>query len=206
MDLVGLSHICLTNNFYRSSVWLAMILDGLFICSLIVVLFLCMMLLRDYVEQNSMIDEFGAPPVRVAPADAGIATDAAMAEGDAVAIPPGPEPEDAVAIEPARQQVPVEPAVEVQQANADVANPAVPNNQNGGLNFGRNMDAIAQDDVSFEVLFGLRGPVLHIFENLFWVVLFNAVFIGALVFIPFNIGKLVLMVCWSPYQLPAFLT
>ena len=181
-----------------------MILDGLFICSLIVVLFLCMMLLRDYVEQNSMIDEFGAPPVRVGP-DAGIAPDAPIAEGDTVAVPPRPEPED-VAVEPVRQQVPVvEPAVEVQQVNADVPNPALPN-QNGGLNFGRNMDAIAQDDVSFEVLFGLRGPVLHIFENLFWVVLFNAVFIGALVFIPFNIGKLVLMVCRSAHQLPSFLT
>jgi len=48
----------------------------------------------------------------------------------------------------------------------------------------------APEDVSFEELIGLKGPIMNLFENIFWVLLFNAVFLGCFAFLPFITGDL----------------
>ena len=47
------------------------------------------------------------------------------------------------------------------------------------------------EDVQFEDLIGLRGPISSLFENVFWLILFNAAFIGAFAYTPFISGEIV---------------
>eukprot|EP00004_Rigifila_ramosa_P021070 TRINITY_DN5542_c0_g1_i1.p1 TRINITY_DN5542_c0_g1~~TRINITY_DN5542_c0_g1_i1.p1 ORF type:complete len:1136 (+),score=265.84 TRINITY_DN5542_c0_g1_i1:327-3410(+) len=76
--------------------------------------------------------------------------------------------------------------------------PAVNNgleNGDGGL-FGvfNNNGNNANQDVDFEELVGLKGPISNLFETVGHVVLFNSVVLGLTVFLPFVHGRFVLLV------------
>ncbi|KAJ6829981.1 putative E3 ubiquitin ligase SUD1 [Iris pallida] len=53
-------------------------------------------------------------------------------------------------------------------------------------------DADGAEDVPFDELVGMQGPVFHLVENAVTVLASNAIFLGVVIFIPFSLGRLVL--------------
>ncbi|GLU03229.1 hypothetical protein SLE2022_204370 [Rubroshorea leprosula] len=48
------------------------------------------------------------------------------------------------------------------------------------------------EDVPFDELVGMQGPVFHLVENAFTVLASNMIFLGVVVFVPFSLGRVVL--------------
>jgi len=76
-----------------------------------------------------------------------------------------------------------------------------PNNNNarqnreendGGFGLGAAFLDGPHEDVSFEELIGLKGSIFNLFENILWVLMFNAVFLGTFAFFPYAIGDIIL--------------
>ncbi|CAA6672572.1 unnamed protein product [Spirodela intermedia] len=53
-------------------------------------------------------------------------------------------------------------------------------------------DADGAEDVPFDELVGMQGPVFHLVENAITVLASNAIFLGVVIFIPFTFGRMVL--------------
>ncbi|XP_074275538.1 putative E3 ubiquitin ligase SUD1 [Silene latifolia] len=53
-------------------------------------------------------------------------------------------------------------------------------------------DADGAEDVPFDELVGMQGPVFHLVENAFTVLASNMIFLGVVIFIPFSLGRLIL--------------
>ncbi|KAK9135933.1 hypothetical protein Syun_015263 [Stephania yunnanensis] len=53
-------------------------------------------------------------------------------------------------------------------------------------------DADGAEDVPFDELVGMQGPVFHLVENAFTVLASNMIFLGVVIFVPFTIGRIVL--------------
>eukprot|EP00249_Psilotum_nudum_P023521 c28905_g1_i3 orf=461-3532(+) len=53
-------------------------------------------------------------------------------------------------------------------------------------------DADGAEDVPFDELVGMQGPVFHLVENAVTVLASNAIFLGLLAFLPFTLGRIVL--------------
>ncbi|KAG9451724.1 hypothetical protein H6P81_004628 [Aristolochia fimbriata] len=53
-------------------------------------------------------------------------------------------------------------------------------------------DADGAEDVPFDELVGMQGPVFHLIENAITVLASNAIFIAVVIFFPFSLGRLVL--------------
>ncbi|MQM13005.1 hypothetical protein Taro_045926 [Colocasia esculenta] len=53
-------------------------------------------------------------------------------------------------------------------------------------------DADGAEDVPFDELVGMQGPVFHLVENAITVLASNAIFLGVVIFIPFSLGRMVL--------------
>ncbi|KAJ6803999.1 putative E3 ubiquitin ligase SUD1 [Iris pallida] len=53
-------------------------------------------------------------------------------------------------------------------------------------------DADGAEDVPFDELVGMQGPVFHLVENAITVLASNAIFLGVVIFIPFSLGRLAL--------------
>ncbi|XP_038725616.1 probable E3 ubiquitin ligase SUD1 isoform X2 [Tripterygium wilfordii] len=53
-------------------------------------------------------------------------------------------------------------------------------------------DADGAEDVPFDELVGMQGPVFHLVENAFTVLASNMIFLGVVIFVPFSLGRLVL--------------
>ncbi|OVA15638.1 zinc finger protein [Macleaya cordata] len=53
-------------------------------------------------------------------------------------------------------------------------------------------DADGAEDVPFDELVGMQGPVFHLVENAFTVLASNMIFLGVVIFVPFSIGRIVL--------------
>ncbi|XP_077253068.1 RING/U-box superfamily protein [Tasmannia lanceolata] len=53
-------------------------------------------------------------------------------------------------------------------------------------------DADGAEDVPFDELVGMQGPVFHLVENAITVLASNLIFLGVVVFLPFSIGRVVL--------------
>ncbi|XP_042497936.1 probable E3 ubiquitin ligase SUD1 [Macadamia integrifolia] len=53
-------------------------------------------------------------------------------------------------------------------------------------------DADGAEDVPFDELVGMQGPVFHLVENAFTVLASNMIFLGVVVFVPFSLGRIVL--------------
>ncbi|RWR77573.1 putative E3 ubiquitin ligase SUD1 [Cinnamomum micranthum f. kanehirae] len=53
-------------------------------------------------------------------------------------------------------------------------------------------DADAAEDVPFDELVGMQGPVFHLVENAITVLASNAIFLGVVILLPFSIGRIVL--------------
>ncbi|XP_038984119.1 probable E3 ubiquitin ligase SUD1 [Phoenix dactylifera] len=53
-------------------------------------------------------------------------------------------------------------------------------------------DADGAEDVPFDELVGMQGPVFHLVENAITVLASNAIFLGVVVFVPFSLGRIVL--------------
>ncbi|XP_072962231.1 probable E3 ubiquitin ligase SUD1 [Typha angustifolia] len=52
-------------------------------------------------------------------------------------------------------------------------------------------DADGAEDVPFDELVGMQGPVFHLVENAITVLASNAIFLGVVIFIPFSLGRIV---------------
>ncbi|XP_057494631.1 probable E3 ubiquitin ligase SUD1 isoform X2 [Actinidia eriantha] len=52
-------------------------------------------------------------------------------------------------------------------------------------------DADAGEDVPFDELVGMQGPVFHLVENAFTVLASNMIFLGVVVFVPFSLGRII---------------
>ncbi|PIA56553.1 hypothetical protein AQUCO_00700713v1 [Aquilegia coerulea] len=52
-------------------------------------------------------------------------------------------------------------------------------------------DADGAEDVPFDELVGMQGPVFHLVENAFTVLASNLIFLGVVIFIPFSFGRIV---------------
>ncbi|XP_038706435.1 probable E3 ubiquitin ligase SUD1 isoform X3 [Tripterygium wilfordii] len=52
-------------------------------------------------------------------------------------------------------------------------------------------DADGAEDVPFDELVGMQGPVFHLVENAFTVLSSNMIFLGVVIFVPFSLGRLV---------------
>ncbi|XP_078431028.1 RING/U-box superfamily protein [Wolffia australiana] len=52
-------------------------------------------------------------------------------------------------------------------------------------------DADGAEDVPFDELVGMQGPVFHLVENAITVLASNAIFLGVVIFIPFTFGRMV---------------
>ncbi|XP_020250505.1 probable E3 ubiquitin ligase SUD1 isoform X2 [Asparagus officinalis] len=52
-------------------------------------------------------------------------------------------------------------------------------------------DADGAEDVPFDELVGMQGPVFHLVENAITVLASNAIFLGVVIFIPFSLGRVV---------------
>uniref|UniRef100_A0A7N0ZWS0 RING-type E3 ubiquitin transferase n=1 Tax=Kalanchoe fedtschenkoi TaxID=63787 RepID=A0A7N0ZWS0_KALFE len=48
------------------------------------------------------------------------------------------------------------------------------------------------EDVPFDELVGMQGPVFHLVENAFTVLASNMIFLGVVVFVPFTVGRIIL--------------
>ncbi|KAL8129206.1 hypothetical protein V2J09_018361, partial [Rumex salicifolius] len=53
-------------------------------------------------------------------------------------------------------------------------------------------DADGAEDVPFDELVGMQGPVFHLVENAFTVLASNMIFLGVVVFVPFSLGRIIL--------------
>ncbi|KAF9623070.1 hypothetical protein IFM89_036206 [Coptis chinensis] len=53
-------------------------------------------------------------------------------------------------------------------------------------------DADGAEDVPFDELVGMQGPVFHLVENAFTVLASNIIFLGVVIFTPFSVGRIVL--------------
>ncbi|KAJ6751211.1 hypothetical protein OIU85_001707 [Salix viminalis] len=53
-------------------------------------------------------------------------------------------------------------------------------------------DADGAEDVPFDELVGMQGPVFHLVENAFTVLASNMIFLGAVIFVPFSLGRIIL--------------
>ncbi|XP_073024660.1 probable E3 ubiquitin ligase SUD1 [Primulina eburnea] len=53
-------------------------------------------------------------------------------------------------------------------------------------------DADGAEDVPFDELVGMQGPVFHLVENAFTVLASNMIFLGVVIFVPFSLGRLIL--------------
>ncbi|CAA2938084.1 probable E3 ubiquitin ligase SUD1 isoform X2 [Olea europaea subsp. europaea] len=53
-------------------------------------------------------------------------------------------------------------------------------------------DADGAEDVPFDELVGMHGPVFHLVENAFTVLASNMFFLGVVIFVPFSLGRVVL--------------
>ncbi|XP_022745937.1 probable E3 ubiquitin ligase SUD1 isoform X2 [Durio zibethinus] len=53
-------------------------------------------------------------------------------------------------------------------------------------------DADGAEDVPFDELVGMQGPVLHLVENAFTVLASNSIFLGVVIFVPFSLGRIIL--------------
>ncbi|KAL5705651.1 RING-type E3 ubiquitin transferase [Ranunculus cassubicifolius] len=53
-------------------------------------------------------------------------------------------------------------------------------------------DADGAEDVPFDELVGMQGPVFHLVENAFTVLASNIIFLGFIIFMPFSVGRIVL--------------
>ncbi|XP_043709481.1 probable E3 ubiquitin ligase SUD1 [Telopea speciosissima] len=70
-------------------------------------------------------------------------------------------------------------------------------------------DADGAEDVPFDELVGMQGPVFHLVENAFTVLASNMIFLGVVIFLPFSFGRIVLYyVSWffSSVASPVLLT
>uniref|UniRef100_A0A0D6QUN6 RING-type E3 ubiquitin transferase n=1 Tax=Araucaria cunninghamii TaxID=56994 RepID=A0A0D6QUN6_ARACU len=55
-------------------------------------------------------------------------------------------------------------------------------------------DADGVEDVPFDELVGMQGPVFHLLENAITVLASNMIFLGVVIFLPFHLGRIVLSV------------
>eukprot|EP01018_Ginkgo_biloba_P022939 Gb_33866 [translate_table: standard] len=55
-------------------------------------------------------------------------------------------------------------------------------------------DADGAEDVPFDELVGMQGPVFHLVENAITVLASNAIFLGVIIFLPFTLGRVVLFI------------
>ncbi|CAM8930899.1 unnamed protein product [Rhodiola kirilowii] len=53
-------------------------------------------------------------------------------------------------------------------------------------------DGDGAEDVPFDELVGMQGPVFHLVENAFTVLASNTIFLGVIIFVPFSIGRIIL--------------
>ncbi|XP_030523105.1 probable E3 ubiquitin ligase SUD1 isoform X2 [Rhodamnia argentea] len=53
-------------------------------------------------------------------------------------------------------------------------------------------DADGAEDVPFDELVGMQGPVFHLVENAFTVLASNMIFLGVIIFVPFSLGRVTL--------------
>ncbi|THG17546.1 hypothetical protein TEA_011458 [Camellia sinensis var. sinensis] len=53
-------------------------------------------------------------------------------------------------------------------------------------------DADGAEDVPFDELVGMQGPVFHLVENAFTVLASNTIFLGVVIFVPFSLGRIIL--------------
>ncbi|XP_021714472.1 probable E3 ubiquitin ligase SUD1 [Chenopodium quinoa] len=53
-------------------------------------------------------------------------------------------------------------------------------------------DADGAEDVPFDELVGMQGPVFHLVENAFTVLASNMIFLGVVIFAPFSLGRVIL--------------
>ncbi|WCJ17737.1 RING/U-box superfamily protein [Euphorbia peplus] len=53
-------------------------------------------------------------------------------------------------------------------------------------------DADGAEDVPFDELVGMQGPVFHLVENAFTVLASNMIFLGVVIFVPFSLGRIIL--------------
>ncbi|PIN08737.1 Ubiquitin--protein ligase [Handroanthus impetiginosus] len=53
-------------------------------------------------------------------------------------------------------------------------------------------DADGAEDVPFDELVGMQGPVFHLVENAFTVLASNTIFLGVVIFVPFSLGRVIL--------------
>lgn len=70
-------------------------------------------------------------------------------------------------------------------------------------------DADGAEDVPFDELVGMQGPVFHLVENAFTVLASNMIFLGVVIFVPFSLGRAILhYVSWaiSSAAIPVFST
>ncbi|KAL5562485.1 hypothetical protein UlMin_032232 [Ulmus minor] len=70
-------------------------------------------------------------------------------------------------------------------------------------------DADGAEDVPFDELVGMQGPVFHLIENAFTVLASNMIFLGVVIFVPFSLGRIILYyISWvfSTASLPVLST
>ncbi|KAG6652248.1 hypothetical protein CIPAW_06G171300 [Carya illinoinensis] len=61
-------------------------------------------------------------------------------------------------------------------------------------------DADGAEDVPFDELVGMQGPVFHLVENAFTVLASNMIFLGVVIFVPFSFGRIILYyVSWLSF-------
>ncbi|CAM8935336.1 unnamed protein product [Rhodiola kirilowii] len=53
-------------------------------------------------------------------------------------------------------------------------------------------DGDGAEDVPFDELVGMQGPIIHLVENAFTVLASNMIFLGVIVFVPFTVGRIIL--------------
>ncbi|KAG9148194.1 hypothetical protein Leryth_014108 [Lithospermum erythrorhizon] len=53
-------------------------------------------------------------------------------------------------------------------------------------------DADGAEDVPFDELVGMQGPVFHLVENAFTVLASNMIFLGVVIFVPFSLGRIIM--------------
>ncbi|CAH1420343.1 unnamed protein product [Lactuca virosa] len=58
-------------------------------------------------------------------------------------------------------------------------------------------DGDGAEDVPFDELVGMQGPVFHLVENAFTVLASNMIFLGVIILIPFHLGRLILYILSS---------
>ncbi|KAF8410096.1 hypothetical protein HHK36_002618 [Tetracentron sinense] len=62
-------------------------------------------------------------------------------------------------------------------------------------------DADGAEDVPFDELIGLQGPVFHLVENACTVLASNMIFLGVVIFVPFSLGRIILhYISWLSFS------